>query len=74
MQIVVEIDVNRRRHLDMLWGFMKVVDIYINLTGRHCKLQRTFTSFVAKFCNGRHLAMSCGFTKVVDIYINCSGH
>ena len=35
-----------------------------------CKLQRTFTPFVAKFCNGGYLISDVmGFTKVVDIYI-----
>ena len=32
----LDFDVNYKRYLEMLWAFMKVVDIYVNLSGRHC--------------------------------------
>ena len=50
-----------------LWGFMKVVDTYINLTGKHC-VNCKYSQFVTKFCSGRQLVMSQEFMKVVDIY------
>ena len=39
-----------------LWGFMKVVDVYINLNGRHYINYSGYlaTWFVTKFCSGRH--------------------
>ena len=48
-----------------MWGFMIVVDIYINLTGEN---RSEYLQFVTKFCSGGHLVLSQEFTKVVDVY------
>ena len=48
-----------------MWGFLKVVDIYVNLTDIN---RSGYLQFVTKFCSGRHLVMLQEFTKVVDVY------
>ena len=66
-------DVNYRRYLEMLqlWGFMKVVDIYVNLTGRHCVNCSGYLHIVCdKILQWQTFSDVAGqeFTKIVDVY------